>query len=62
MWPAHSRGGPGRGRARARPQAMAHGVASMAQRGVGVSGPDGVGGGPASQPTRPRQGGGGTFH
>ena len=42
---------PGGGGARARPQAMAHGAASTAQCGTGVSGPDEVGGGPASRPT-----------
>ena len=51
-----------RGGARVWPQAVAHGAASTTQRGAGVSGPDGAGGGPASRPTRPRQGGGGTFH
>ena len=41
-------GGLGRGGALTRPQAVAHGATSMAQHRVGVSGPDGVGGGPAT--------------
>ena len=37
--------------ARARPQAVAHGAASVAQRGAGMSGPDVAGSGTARRPT-----------